>query len=462
MDLLSLTYMRPSYVTNKDLRRSQQSILSEKGSVRSGRSARSSGIPDGLAFDNIIAGVTCSPLTLRDFLNFLLYKEHSAENLQFYLWYQDYVKRFSQAPYADLALAPEWTKEKEDEVAAVLLKEAHRGMRKAPAVAKTMFSGTDFEKKPITEPQISLDKAAGGDPFATPPQTPRGERKEEEYELSPMLSPVSCAPTMATYRSQADDAFAAAGAQAPFTIQPFRQELNRIVSTYIAADAPRQLNLSAHDRNLVLHALSYTTHPSAFRPALASAESTLRVQSHPNFVRWSTCNGCPPRIAFARTLGWLGIGLAFAVATVLSLSGAARGWRAVAATCWVPGIHAVVASHRGMCICMYTFSRHKYHVRPWELFADDVEGAEGRPGGKEGKESFDSFGSGNSFEMEPWVQKYGERNVWRKIFDKEARIDEPVLLAIHDTIFVQAGIVGLLAGAVLTAVFVAVPPGGYF
>ena len=227
--------------------------------------------------------------------------------------------------------------------------------------------------------------------------------------------------------------------------------------------APRQLNLSDRDRKLVMHALSDTTHPSALRPAFKAADYTLRVQSHPNFIRWSTCNGCPPRISFARTLGWAGVLGAFLAAILATLSSASRGWRAFAAIGWVLGIQAVVASHRGMCICMYTFSRYRYHIRPWELFVD-AEDAEGVAGAslEARKESFDSFGSSNSFEQAPWVVKYKERNLWRKIFDREAPIEEPILRAIHDTIFLQALVVGVLSGAALTVLFVLLPAGNFF
>lgn len=48
-------------------------------------------------------------MTLRDFMNYLLYVEYAAENLQFYLWHQDYVKRFQAASSSDMALSPEST-----------------------------------------------------------------------------------------------------------------------------------------------------------------------------------------------------------------------------------------------------------------------------------------------------------------------------------------------------------------
>ena len=49
------------------------------------------------------------PMTTRDFMNYLVYVEHAAENLQFYLWYKDYEKRFEAARKTDTSLAPEWT-----------------------------------------------------------------------------------------------------------------------------------------------------------------------------------------------------------------------------------------------------------------------------------------------------------------------------------------------------------------
>lgn len=42
-------------------------------------------------------------------MNYLIYIEHDAENLQFFLWYQDYSKRFAEIPAGERALSPEWT-----------------------------------------------------------------------------------------------------------------------------------------------------------------------------------------------------------------------------------------------------------------------------------------------------------------------------------------------------------------
>ncbi|KAJ6779934.1 hypothetical protein PWT90_05355 [Aphanocladium album] len=440
-----LTYTRPKHVDAQSLCSVAESKTGD--SVHSGTSGYSAnGIPESLAFDNIISGGTCPPMTVRDFMNYLIYIEHSAENLQFFLWYKDFVKRFGAADTTDLRLSPEWTQAMEDEVVARLRKDNAEKQRPDNAVAANMFKGTDFEKQGL--------ETGASNPFTTPPRTAHGSDQESVYTVS--HAPTS---TVATYRSQASEAFNAAGAKQPFTIQPFREEINRVIATYIMDGAPRQLNLAAWEQKAAIQALSHTTHPSALRLIVSSVESTLRRQAHPNFVRWSICNGNPARVTFARGLGVGTILLGIVVGIVLCLSGAGRGWRALTAVAFVVGISTLVAAYKGMCVVLH--GMHHRHVRPWELFTQESEndGAES-PGAS--KTSFESFDSSNSYEDEPWVVKYEKRNVVRKVFDREVWIQEPALRQIQDTIFIQAILASLLFGGVLTAIFVAVPGGHFF
>jgi len=217
--------------------------------------------------------------------------------------------------------------------------------------------------------------------------------------------------------------------------------------------APRQLNLASWEQKAAVQALSYTTHPSALRGLVKTTESTLRRQAHPNFVRWSICNGNPARVFFARFLGVFLIVAGFVVAVLLTLSSMGKGYRALAAIAWVLGVSTLVAAYKGMCVVLHGL--HHRHVRPWELFEQDDE--MGSDDEKMLKESFESFGSHNSFEDEPWVVKYEKRNVVRKVFDREIWIEEPALRQIQDTIFLQAILAGLVVGGLLTMVFVLVP-----
>ena len=134
------------------------------------------------------------------------------------------------------------------------------------------------------------------------------------------------------------------------TIQPFREEVSRIISIYIADGAPRQLNLYCKERATLLHALANTTHPSAFLFVLHTIEWSLRHQAHPNFIRWTICNGNRPRVVFARGLGIGGIVGGIIAAVLITLSNAGRGWRALSAIGFLIGVATLIAAWKGMCV----------------------------------------------------------------------------------------------------------------
>lgn len=94
-------------------------------------------------------------------MNFLKYIELSAENLQFFLWYRDYSKRFDALPASEKNLSPEWTGEKATNEKAVFSK-----ARSVDAAA--ILRGTDF----ASESSVVEHEKTDGNPFFTPPRTP--------------------------------------------------------------------------------------------------------------------------------------------------------------------------------------------------------------------------------------------------------------------------------------------------
>ena len=139
----------------------------------------------------------------------------------------------------------------------------------------------------------------------------------------------------------------------PVTIQPFREEISRIISIYIADGAPRQLNLSSKERSTLLHALANTTHPSAMSKIVHTVEWSLRHQAHPNFIRWTICNGNRPRVIFARCLGVGGIVGGIVAAILITLSDAGRAWRILSAIGFMIGVSTLICAWKGMCIVSY-------------------------------------------------------------------------------------------------------------
>jgi len=101
-------------------------------------------------------------------MNYLIYIEHSAENLQFFLWFRDYQKRFSDLPPSERALAPEWSVE-----------QAEADSNQAPVLSKqqmsietaAVFKGTDFAGPTANAAEVKHN------PFNTPPRTPNGDRE---------------------------------------------------------------------------------------------------------------------------------------------------------------------------------------------------------------------------------------------------------------------------------------------
>ena len=153
-------------------------------------------------------------MTLVDFMDYLMYVEHSAENLQFYLWHQDYIRRFNKADTSDLAMAPEWTQAMEAEVAAKLRKEASETSRRhEKGEAAEMFKGTYFEvkSKPADTPAISATSFLNP-AFTTPPSTATCSQHDDEDSAGVPVSPFS---TASTIHSPLNDAFTAAGAPTP-------------------------------------------------------------------------------------------------------------------------------------------------------------------------------------------------------------------------------------------------------
>jgi len=445
----SLTYRRPAHVNE-----STASLNGENKpeSHNSGSSGSSAGIPDALSFDNIINNGTCPPCTVRDFMNYLKYIEHSAENLQFFLWFHDYNARFNNLSESERVLSPEWTRAQAEAEATSAAQQVRSN--KANVHATAILQGTSFD-----------DGNGGrvnekGDPFNTPPPGSFDESRNGMTSDYGSSMGDDTLVSSATARGIASQAFGDAGMKwQPFTTQPYRDEISRIITVYIADNSPRELNISSREKQALLHALQNTTHPSAFHSIIATVEYSLRRQSHPNFIRWAICNGNRPRVIFARGLGVFTIAAGLIADLIITLSSAGRAWRVIPFLGWFIGIATLIAAWKGMCVVLH--GMHHRHLRPWELFADSTDEVSLT---NEKSASHDSLvsSSGNSFEDEPWVPKYAKRNFIRRIFDREVWIQEPALRQIQDTIFLQSLLGAFVLSCIFVGIFCAVPHGNFF
>ncbi|KAF7870450.1 hypothetical protein EAF04_004194 [Stromatinia cepivora] len=427
----NVNYSRPDYIRKHSASTespTESSIdLTQTQSKGSGKFSQ--GIPDALSFDNIINGGTCPPMTVREFMNFLEFVEHAPENLQFFLWFRDYTLRFEKPRPPNPFSTPPATATSEHQ--AFALSEYQNGL------AVRFYDGAEDER-PINQTKSTMTSQPQ---FIAP-----WEADIDKEEASSKEAPPSA---QASYREIAKQVFVSAGVKIPDTNLPYRDEIDRIIAIYIADSGSRQLNLASRQRKTLIDRLSTTTHPAAFQPIIKTVEYGLRHQAHPNFIRWSICNGNKPRQVFAKGLGVALIIFGFLYAILTTLSKMSRGWRAFSAMFWVLGVSTLYAALRGMCVVLHGL--HHRHLRPWELWESEGPSM-----------NLEDASSGEKNEEYPWVKKYEKRFIIRKIFDREVWIQEPALRQIQDIIFLQSLLTGFGVASVFTVIFLAVPGGRFF
>ncbi|KAF3929893.1 hypothetical protein AA313_de0200830 [Arthrobotrys entomopaga] len=273
------------------------------------------GIPDSLVLEKILGSETASPCSVVDFLNYLRYIEHSPEHLEFYLWHEDYIRRFDSLTQEEKARSPALNLPKASNLPTKESSSSISTVRSASTVSR----GSSFDEK----------------------ESAYASKKNSTVE---------------------DEVVG----------QPFRAEILQIISRYIAPGGARELNISSRDRDTALQALSYTTHPSAVMNLKIDCENYIRHQSHPNFIRWVIANCTEPRMNFAYSLG--GFLLLFGVLTslLLTLSSAPRAWRLFGALLWGLGAIILVCAWKGICLVLMAMG-HRRLLEPWEIPSPDSE-----------------------------------------------------------------------------------------
>lgn len=103
-------------------------------------------------------------------MNYLIYIEHAAENLQFFLWYRDYVTRFNLLPANEQALAPSWSIEKLEAEMSSPMGGATGVKAQISAETAEVFKGTGF-----ASPSSNIMDLKSPNPFSTPTRTSLAE-----------------------------------------------------------------------------------------------------------------------------------------------------------------------------------------------------------------------------------------------------------------------------------------------
>jgi Regulator of G protein signaling domain len=223
--------------------------------------------------NDIVQGKTCVPISLHEFRLFLKHHEHSLENLDFFLWYQDYKRRWDQLPLPAKLQSPP-PQEKPSYVGYVL-----SGTGKRQQQRSAMESGDSDWIGTNSYPNETMDYAA-----MNPKHSSTGGYKQDSssimtastyangYELTSVVSPESY------YQGTIPDQ------------QPFRDEVELVLKAFFTSSSDKELNIDGYLRQYVLHNSKYTTHPDVFEPVRDKVYETIERSSLRNFVNYALQN----------------------------------------------------------------------------------------------------------------------------------------------------------------------------
>ncbi|KAI3394811.1 hypothetical protein diail_2213 [Diaporthe ilicicola] len=326
--------------------------------IEDGKPSRRSKLPSDLSFEQVVKNTTAPPCSLGEFMDFLVYENRNAELLQFFIWYCDYIERWSELSPQQKSLSPPREPDRQ------------RGQR-GPTAQTHRRDGSDrlnqilnimevvnARKHPNWSVSGSETRVNSGTASITAPHATRQDTQRETHIAMPLNS------------NPIDE-------QSPDQKQPFRDEVTMIIKQYITDQAPRRLNIPDEDLAACQKAASITTHPSSLLRAFTAAEDLLKSDCYPRFVRNSQRNANKPRLVFIRVMAIIIVMVGFLVNQVLVLSSLSQFYRVLSIILWWPSFTTLIAAIQGLCIILQLRSLRQ--LRPWEQeYLDEDVDADGQ------------------------------------------------------------------------------------
>ncbi|VBB77848.1 Putative protein of unknown function [Podospora comata] len=426
-------------------------------------------IPKELSFENVVKNQTASPCSLPDFTLYLTHSSHSPEILHFFLWYWDYVQRWSQLLPRQKALSPAWDPEKATEGprAARFITYSHkraRSLKMEKVLAVMDISSPHSDEQPEKEGDMSRSRSSSASSTVTTASAVSvvvpGQRRTPSSSISGILSPT--------------ESIRGCSWQ-PFTIQPNHPELSRITKLFLSS--PETLKcLSRHDREQCIRAVQHTTHPTALLPAFMSVESTLRNLLHPAFIRHSITNANTARLVFTGVICAILALLGLIVEMVLILSKQSPYLRVLGLLFFWPGLTGLFASIKGLDV--YLHFQQKRQLRPWEqtslpLFHSPSTDKNEKRGHERMDTTSTSISSTAPFtptgvdtrdreQNTTWEEQYRQQSWKKKTFTTAVPVESKPLIVLQDRIIFLSMLWAGISSSGLTVAVLFIPARNLF
>lgn len=236
-------------------------------------------------------------------------------------------------------------------------------------------------------------------------------------------------------------------AQVPPAEQPFRAEIDRVISAFFVPGAPAELNVTGAIQRRIRQEAAKTTHPELFAEAKRHVFDTMQKSSFPEFSKLAASN-----INHEKKVFWLCVGatdfmLGLMVYLLCILLKAGRGWRCFGIPFTWFGCMQFYSATKDLCFQVY--GRAARQLYPWELLADDksfnISTAD---------IDFGDSSNGSGIDMRDVKKSLLPRS---KIFEKEKVIEDPTIKAIQRRRWLETYIVATTVAACVIAICLAVP-----
>ncbi|RDB19917.1 hypothetical protein Hypma_012964 [Hypsizygus marmoreus] len=283
---------------------------------------------------NILAGDTCSPISLTDFEKHLTFVEYSVENLQFLVWFQDYRSRYLRLhPVAKIS-GPE--------------NEFTFG---APSCART--------ERLAAESLAKLE----------------GMNQESDQSTSPATASPLVLPSQYTTMTPSTST-STLNKSADSHETHFCAECQRIIATFLSPGAPKELSLDATVRDTVIRNLGSSCHPDIFLPVYEEIYDLMEKCSIPRFLAGASANINLPKQIYWYSVGILNITFSVILALLLIMMvptppAVNRAWRLFSVVLGSLGAAQCYSAWRGYCSQVWL--RGNTQLRVWEMHEIDEE-----------------------------------------------------------------------------------------
>ncbi|KIX09024.1 uncharacterized protein Z518_00102 [Rhinocladiella mackenziei CBS 650.93] len=392
-------YKKPSYRDVKIFTQSTNDIVDKGQRPPSISSQSDSTIPSSLTLDRVLANKTCSPLSLYDFYMYLKHIEMSQENLEFYMWYQDYESRVRATPKSV-----------------------------TPSQSTTPLLPQDEKSCAIP----NYTKILSGDV----PDLEQGSQETEFVQYIETLLPgqdiKSCRRCWSVWpmSSQTSE-------NAPARTHTNKEELQIITNLFLAPNSAKELNLPSSMRKEALAAIAKSESPASLAPVADHIYYLLKNCSHRNFIRLGVKNGTFETLCMVTIVGVLFNVLGLLTMLLIAFASPSihhsSRWRGLAAApFWIIGFSFLLAGIRGSCFLLLLFSRRQ--ELPWER----VEENEKTPTQKAAHA----------------LKRFLSRLM---IFEHKIRVKDEGLRNLQHKIVIQSVVGAIVATAILEVVFLVLP-----